>query len=87
VFLRAAVFSAFCPCRGSFQIPDNAGADDLGADHPDRAPPRAPGPVTVQKTLMATSAGSASRASISSSSLTRVIEAPAMSSEVQYSPT
>ena len=38
-----------------------------------------------QNTRMATSAGAASSSSISSSSLTRVIEAPAMSSDVQYS--
>lgn len=41
----------------------------------------------TQKTLMAISAGSASSPSISSSSFTNVMDAPAMSSDVQYSPT
>lgn len=40
-----------------------------------------------QNTRIGISAGSASRSEISSSSRTSVTEAPAMSSEVQYSPT
>ena len=54
---------------------------------PDGATRRRAGPGDLQKTRMAISAGAASSAAISSSSLTRVSEAPAMSSDVQYSPT
>ena len=43
------------------------------------------GGISVRRRGSATSAGAASSSSISSSSLTSVIEAPAMSSDVQYS--
>ena len=51
-----------------------------------RARARRP-PLAAQKMRTATSAGASNSALSSSSSLTSVIEAPAMSSEVQYSPT
>ena len=59
---------------------------DTRVANPTRGPRRGVGR-TGQKTRMATSAGAASNRSISSSSLTRVNDAPAMSRDVQYSPT
>ena len=76
---------ARCPCAASSRSPRCTGAERGGGGRRALGPPAAGR--AAQKTRTATSAGASKRLLSSSSSLTNVIEAPAMSSEVQYSPT